>query len=205
MHTEYCTNGYMKLYKAGTITNKRKAVETGIGTFGTSAGTKEFYEWIDRNPGVGARPISWQNDPDVIASMDDFVSINGCIAFDLFGQASSESVGTRNISGAGGQLDFTLGAMRSKGGKGILCLNSTRTDSSGTVRSNIVPRFNGEIITTPRALVQYVATEHGIVNLVGKPTWEKAECLISIADPAFRDELIKAAEEQNIWRRSNKR
>lgn len=205
MHTEFCTNCYMDLYKAGKITNAKKAINPGVGTFATAAGNAEFYEWIDRNPGVASRPVLYQNDPFVIAQMDNVISINACIAIDLFGQVSSESVGFRHISGTGGQMDFNIGAMRSKGGHAFLCLNATRTDRHGVKHSNIVPHFNGEIITTPRVRTSKVVTEFGIVDLQGIPTWQKAEALISIADPDFRDELIEAAEKQHIWRKSNKR
>lgn len=205
MHTEFCTNGYMDLYNAGKITNRRKNIDKGVGLYATSAGTKEFYEWIDRNPEVGVRPVGYVNDPYVIGQLDDFISINGCIAVDLYGQVSSESVGSRHISGTGGQVDYTLGAIKSKGGKGFICLPSTRTDRHGNVSSNIVPHFNGEIITTPRTHTMFVVTEHGAVNLLGQPNWQRAEMLISVADPMFRDDLIRAAEEQHVWRRSNKR
>ncbi|MBQ1503205.1 MAG: butyryl-CoA:acetate CoA-transferase, partial [Clostridia bacterium] len=205
MHTEFCTNGYMDLYNAGKITNRKKNIDKGVGLYATSAGTKEFYEWIDRNPEVGVRPVGYVNDPYVIGQLDDFISINGCIAVDLYGQVISESVGSRHISGTGGQVDYTLGAIKSKGGKGFICLPSTRTDRRGNVSSNIVPHFNGEIITTPRTHTMFVVTEHGAVNLLGQPNWQRAEMLISVADPMFRDDLIKAAEEQHVWRRSNKR
>lgn len=205
MHTEFCTNGYMDLYKAGKITNEKKNIDRGVGTYATAAGTPEFHEWIDRNPGVGVRPVGYVNDPYVIGQLDDFVSINGCIAVDLYGQVSSESVGTRHISGSGGQVDYALGAIKSKGGKSFICLKSKRTDRAGNVSSNILPHFSGEIVTTPRTHTMYIVTEHGAVNLLGKTSWEKAEMLISVADPMFREDLIKAAEEQHIWRRSNKR
>lgn len=205
MHTEFCTNGYMDLYKAGKITNRKKNIDKGIGLYATSAGTHEFHEWIDRNPGVGVRPVGYMNDPYVIGQLDDFISINGCLSVDIYGQVSSESVGLRHISGSGGQVDYALGAIRSKGGKGFICLNSTRTGRDGKVHSNIVPHFNGEIITTPRTHTMFIVTEHGAVNIFGKSNWERAEMLISVADPAFREDLIKAAEEQHVWRRSNRR
>lgn len=133
------------------------------------------------------------------------VSINACIGADLYGQISSESSGTRQISGTGGQLDFVCGAQMSRGGKAFICMSSTHTDKNGVMHSRIVPAFSGDIITTPRSLAYYVATEYGVVNLAGLTTWERADALISIAHPDFRDELIKAAEANRIWLPSNKR
>ena len=133
------------------------------------------------------------------------ISINGCLGADLYGQVGSESAGTRQISGTGGQLDFVTGASMSKGGKSFLCMSSTYTDKAGNLHSRILPRFEGDIITTPRSQAYYIATEYGAVNLAGMSTWQRAEALISIAHPAFREELIRAAERQKIWLPSEKR
>ena len=111
----------------------------------------------------------------------------------------------RQISGTGGQLDFLEGASFARGGKSFICLSSTFHDKDGNVHSNILPRFCGEIITTPRSEVYYVATEYGVFNMEGMSTWQRAEGLINIADPIFREDLIRDAEKQKIWRRSNKR
>ena len=126
------------------------------------------------------------------------------MGIDLYGQVSSESSGTRQISGTGGQVDFLTGAAKSKGGKAFICMSSTFTAKDGTVKSRIVPHFGGDIVTSPRSQAYYVATENGVVNLAGASTWERAERIISLAAPEHRDELIKAAEAQKIWRRSSK-
>ena len=127
---------------------------------------------------------------NVIRSLDKFTSINSCVGVDLFGQISSESAGTRHISGTGGQLDFVQGAFASKNGKSFMCTHSTRRDSNGKLHSLIHPVLPaGSIVTTPRAAVNYVVTEFGAVNLKGKSTWQRAEMLISIAHPDFRKEL----------------
>ena len=138
--------------------------------------------------------------------MDNFVSINNCISVDLYGQICAESSGTRQISGTGGQLDFLEGAALSPGGKAFICLTSSFTNKKGEMVSRINPVLTpGDIVTDPRSLAYYIVTEYGGVNLVGCSTWERAERLISIAHPKFRDELISNAEKQGIWIRSNKR
>ena len=124
---------------------------------------------------------------------------------DLYGQISSESRGTRQISGTGGQLDFLEGAALSHGGKGFICMTSTYRDRNGTMHSRIKPSLQGDIATAPRTQAYFMVTEYGCVNLVGRSTWERAEMLISLAHPDFREELIAAAEKQNIWRKTNKR
>ena len=205
MHTELFTDGFLDLYKAGKLTNKRKNIFPGKGVLGLATGSQELYDWLDENPGVIALPIAYVNDPTVIASMDNFISLNSCVSVDLYGQINSESAGLRHISGTGGQVDFLTGAAMSKGGKSFICVASSRVGKDGRRTSNIVPHFNGEIITSPRSQAYYLATEQGVFNMAGRSTWERAEGLVSLAHPDFRDELIKAAEEQRIWRRSNKR
>ena len=205
MHTELCSDAYVDMHDSGRLTNRCKKLFPGKGVAGVAFGTKRLYDWLDENPGVAFCPLAYVNDPSIIGSIDNMVSINGCLAVDLFGQVSSESSGMRQISGTGGQLDFLLGASTSKGGKAFLCLPSTYTDKDGAVRSNILPRFNGEIITSPRSQVYFIVTEYGAVNLEGLTTWERAEALISIAHPDHRDDLIRAAEAQNIWIGSNRR
>ena len=132
-------------------------------------------------------------------------AVNNCIAVDLYGQISAESAGLRQISGTGGQLDYLTGAAMSRGGKAFICMSSTYQDKQGKTHSRIVPYFQGDIVTDPRSQAYYLVTEYGIVNLVGRTSWERAEMLISIAHPDFRDELIRAAEQQKIWISSNKR
>ena len=150
--------------------------------------------------------VSHINDPAIIGQNRNVLAINGCLSADLYGQVCSESVGTRQISGTGGQVDFVEGAMVSVGGKAFLCMNSAYKDKEGKLHSNIVPHFTGgEIITTPRAINNFIVTDQGKVDLNGRTTWERAELIISIAHPDFREDLIKAAEKQGIWKQSNKR
>jgi len=200
MHTELCSDAYVDLWEAGKLTNKRKSYMPGTGVTGIGFGSSRVYEWIDHNPGIAFMPLQHVNSAEVISKMDNMISINNCISVDLFGQVSAESHGTRQISGTGGQLDYLTGAAMSRGGKAFICMTSTYKDKNGTVHSRIVPTFNGDIVTDPRSQAYYLVTEYGIVNLVGKTTWERAELLISIAHPDFRDQLIKDAERLNIWR-----
>lgn len=206
MHTELCSDAYYNLWKAGKLTNAKKNVRSGKGVYGLAIGTQELYGWLHENGDYEGADLRWVNDPAVIASMDDMISINACLNIDLYGQVSSESAGTRQISGTGGQLDFVTGASMSRGGRAFLCMSSSFTDKKGVMHSRILPKFNtGDIITTPRTQAFYVVTEYGMANLAGRSTWERADALISIAHPDFREELIKAAEEQHIWLPSNKR
>ncbi len=205
MHTELCGDAYYELFKAGKLTNKRKTNQPGKGVTGLVFGSKDLYEWVDRNPGVIIEPLEYVNAAETIAQLENMVSINNCIAVDLYGQVSSESVGFRHISGTGGQLDFLTGAAMSRGGKAFICMTSSYVDKNGERHSRILPYFQGDIITNPRSQCYFIVTEYGVVNLVGMSSWERAEMLISIAHPDFRDELIRNAEKQKIWRRSNKR
>lgn len=205
MHTELCSDAYLELHNAGKLTNKYKTINRGKSVLGVAIGSRSLYQWIDENPSVAAYPLEYVNSPTVIEQIDNMVSINSCISVDLFGQVSSETSGMRHISGTGGQLDFLIGASASRGGKAFICMSSTFRDKNGVCHSRVLPHFNGEIITSPRSQVYYLATEYGVVNMEGRSTWERAEQLISIAHPDFREELIRAAQQQHIWRRSNKR
>lgn len=205
MHTELCSDAYLDLFEAGKLTHRYNNLHRDKGMLGMAFGSKRLYEWMDHNPGLAACPLEYVNDPAVIGSIDNIVAINNCICLDLYGQVSSESSGTRHISGTGGQLDFMDGAARSKGGKGFIAMTSTYKDRNGNLRSRIVPQLRGDIVTTPRSQAYYIVTEYGIANLAGLTTWERAEKLVNLAHPAFREELIAQAEAQKIWRRSQKR
>ena len=204
MHTELCGDAYLNLYRAGKLTNKRKTHQRGKGVTGLLFGSRELYDWADQNPGLIIEPLEYVNAPETIAKHDNLVSINSCISADLYGQVCAESAGLRQISGTGGQLDYLTGAAMSRGGKAFVCMTSAFTDKAGQLHSRILPRFDGDIVTDPRSQAYYIVTEYGAVNLAGRSTWERAEALISIAHPDFREELIRAAEAQKIWRRSNK-
>ena len=205
VHTEMYVDAFVDIAKAGKINGSKKNIDRYRQTYGFGCGTKKMYDYLDENPELMSAPVSYTNDIRSIAALDNFISINNCVDIDLFGQISSESSGIKQISGAGGQLDFVLGAYLSNGGKSFICCSSTFTDKAGNMHSRIRPTLaNGSIVTDTRANTHYVVTEYGMVNIKGMSTWQKAEALISIAHPDFRDELIAEAEKMNIWRRSNK-
>ena len=205
VHTEMYVDAFVDIAKAGKINGSKKSIDRYRQTYGFGCGTKKMYDYLDENPEMMSAPVSYTNDIRSIAALDNFISINNCVDIDLFGQVSSESSGTKQISGAGGQLDFVLGAYLSNGGKSFICCSSTFTDKAGVMHSRIRPTLaNGSIVTDTRANTHYVVTEYGMVNVKGMSTWQKAEALISIAHPDFRDELIKEAEAMHIWRKTNK-
>ena len=205
VHTEMYVDAFVDISKAGKITGQRKKLDKGRQVYAFAAGTQKLYDFVDRNPDVMAAPVDYTNDVRVLAQLDNFVSINNAIDLDLFGQVNAESAGTKHISGTGGQLDFVMGAYLSNGGKSFICLSSTVPGKDGSLKSRIVPTLTqGTIVTDPRSTIHYLVTEYGMVNLKGTSTWERAEKIISIAHPDFREDLIAQAEKMGIWRRSNR-
>ena len=210
VHTEMMMDSFMTLAKAGKVTNKYKQLNKGKMVYTFAMGSSDLYEFRDKNEGCMKLPANYTNDPFVICQNEKVFAVNNCLHIDLYTQVSSESVGPKQISGVGGQWDFIYGAFRSKGGKGFVCLNSTATrkDKDGNVKveSRIVPSFTpGTNVTLTRFFTYYVATEFGCTNMKGLSTWERAEAIINLAHPDFRDGLIKDAEKFGIWRASNKK
>lgn len=205
VHTEMYVDAFVDIARAGKINGSKKNIDRFRQTYAFGAGTKKMYDYLDENPELMSAPVDYTNDVRTIAQLDNFISINNAVDFDLFGQINAESAGTKHISGAGGQLDFVLGAYLSKGGKSIVCCSSTFTKKDGTLESRIQPTLaQGSIITDTRANTHYLVTEYGKVCLKGLSTWERTEKIISIAHPDFRDWLIEEADKMHIWRRSNK-
>lgn len=205
VHTEMYVDAFVDIARAGKINGSKKNIDRFRQTFGFGAGTKKMYDYLDDNPELMSAPVSYTNDIRSISALDNFMSINNAVDIDLFGQVNAESAGIKHISGAGGQLDFVLGAYLSNGGKSFICCSSTFKTKDGQVKSRILPTLNpGSIVTDTRSTTHYLVTEYGKVNLKGLSAWQRAEAIISIAHPDFRDELIAEAEKMKIWRRSNK-
>jgi acyl-CoA hydrolase len=205
VHTEMLADSYVDMYEAGRITGRRKSIDREKMVYTFAMGSQKLYDFLDNNPVAAIFPASYTNDPCVIGRNQKVVAINNAIEIDLFTQVASEASGARQISGTGGQLDFILGAYKSEGGKGLICVNSTYKKKDGTLASRIVPTLSpGTIVTCPRSLVHYVVTEFGCAQMKAKSTWQRAEALINITHPDFRDQLILQADALGIWRRSNK-
>jgi len=206
VHTEMYVDAFVEMAQAGKINGSKKSIEQGLQVYAFAAGTQRLYDYLHENPTCEACSVDYTNDVRTIAQLDNFISINNAVDVDLFGQVNAESSGVRHISGAGGQQDFVLGAYLSEGGKSFICCASTILGKDGKLQSRIRPTLReGSVVTDTRCNVQYLVTEFGMVNLKGATTWERAERIISVAHPDFREELILAAERQKIWRRSNRR
>ncbi len=204
IHTELFSDPYLKIIEAGKVTNS-KQTDPGKTVYTVALGTRDVFDYLDGNPDCIAAPVEYVNNFRTISGIDKFISVNGCLNVDLYGQVCSESIGFKHITGTGGQLDFVLAAYASKGGKSFLCVNSTGKLEDGRFSANIRPLLDkGQIVPTPRAAVHYIVTEYGAVDLKGFSTWRRAEKLISIAHPDFRDELIREADKMGLWSRSSK-
>lgn len=196
VHTEMVSDSIIEAIEAGVVTGSKKTLHTGkiIATF--YLGTKKIYEFIDNNPVFETHPCNYTNHPYIIGQNEKMVAINSAIEVDLTGQVCSDSIGTRIYSGFGGQLDFIRGAAQSKGGKPIIALPST---AKGGKLSKIVSTLQvGAGVVTTRADVHYIVTEHGVVNLHGKNLRQRAEALISIAHPDFRNVLEEEAKKRKL-------
>lgn len=205
VQTEMMVDAYLDMYEAGNISGKYKNIDKYKMVFAFCLGSQRLYDFLNENHQVASYPVDYTNLPSNIALNDKQISINNAVEIDIFGQVCSESSGTRHISGTGGQMDWFEGAYLSKGGKAFVCLSSTFKDKAGNNKSRIKPILSpGAIVTTPRTVAFNIVTEYGIAVLKGKSTWERAEALVNIAHPDYRDELIAEADKMKIWRRSNK-
>jgi 4-hydroxybutyrate CoA-transferase len=187
VHSEMISDGAMNLIEAGVITCKKKTFRPRKVVITFAMGTCRFYEWLNDNSIVESYPVDFTNDPFIIAQNDNMVSINSAIAVDLQGQIAADTLGPKQFSGVGGQVDFVRGANRSKGGRSIIALPSTA--AKGKASRIVAALDRGQAVTTPRNEVAYVVTEHGVADLKGRTIRERAEALIAVADPQFQDEL----------------
>jgi acyl-CoA hydrolase len=200
VHTEMISDNVIPLIEAGVINGRRKNMKPRKIILGFVLGTKQLFEFIDENPVFEFHPSAYTNDPFRIAANDRMVAINSAIEIDLTGQVCAESIGPGFYSGFGGQLDFIRGAARAKYGKPIIALPST---AKGDTISRIVPRLaHGAGVLTGRADVHYVVTEYGVAYLHGRTIRQRAEALIQVAHPKFRDELYEYCEQQRWFQRN---
>jgi acyl-CoA hydrolase len=196
VHTEMFTTGLMRLHQAGKIVNQ-KGIYDGYSIATFAAGTRELYDWLDGREDVRFLPVEQVNAPAIIAQNRRFVSINSALALDLFGQIAADRIGAHQYSGIGGHLDFVSGAAFSAGGHSLICLPST-VEIEGVRRSRISAQLeSGACITTPRHEVDVVVTEFGAAELAQRSEAERADALIAVAHPEFRDAL------RDAWGRIN--
>jgi 4-hydroxybutyrate CoA-transferase len=198
VHTEMLTNSYVDLIEKGVITCRKKNFHKDKIVMSFAMGNKKTFTFMNKNKMIEQRPVSYVNDPYIIAKNDNLMSINGTLAVDLTGQVCSESIGFDQFSGTGGQLDFVRGARYSKGGKSFIALKAATNTKHGRVSKICCALPPGSVVTTPRSEVQYIVTEFGIADLFGKDIQERVNAMISIADPGFKDQLRNEAIEAGL-------
>jgi len=192
IHSEIFCPSMVDLIELGVVTGRRKTLHPFKHVFTAALGTCETYAFLDDNPSTESYPVSYTNDPAVIARNDDMISINSVLEVDLLGQCNAEAIGGYQFSGTGGQLDFVRGSFNARRGKSILAFYAT---AKGGGVSRVVPRLGSDaVITTPRMDTHYLVTEYGVANVKGKSTRERALDIIGLAHPTFRDELLREAE-----------
>ncbi len=205
VHSEMFCDAFYDMYMSGKITNSRKKKDIGKSVFTFTLCTKETMDFMNNNPQMASYNGEYVTEYSNVKAEDNMFSINATLEIDLLGQAASETIGQTQYSGTGGALSFTWGSYESKGGTAVLCLPSTFRDREGNLHSKIKPTLSaGTVVTIPRSVTSTVATEFGVANIKGLSMWARTECLINLAHPDFRDELVAEAEKMNIWRKSNK-
>jgi len=208
-HTEMFVDAFVKMIESGKMNGRKKNIDHNLCAYTFALGSEHMYNFMNDNQGLIAYPVDYTNSDEVIGQIDNFVSINNALQIDLFTQVNAESMvidgRPQQISGNGGMLDFVMGSHKSHRGRSFICFSSTYTDKDGRVQSRIVPTLEpGTIVTVPRQAVDFIVTEYGAVRMAACSTWMRAEKLIGIAHPDFRDGLVKEAEKMGIWRRTNK-
>ena len=193
LHTEAMTDGVLPLIESGVIDNSLKKVHPGKSVACLALGSRRLYDLMDYNKDMIFKDVAYTNDPFIIAQNPRVCAINSCLEIDLTGQICADSIGTRIFSGVGGQHDFVYGASRSEGGLSVMAMTSTTSKGLGKIKPVLTP---GAGVVTTRFQANYIVTEHGAVNLLGKSLAERARLMISIANPADREELEKAARER---------
>jgi acyl-CoA hydrolase len=196
IHTEMFSDGVVELFEKGVVTGEAKTLHRGKIVASFVLGSKRTFDFLNNNPFVEFHPTDYVNDPFVISRNDRMVAINSALAVDLTGQVCADSIGRSVYSGFGGQADFIRGAARSKRGKPIIVLPSTA--KGGTLSRVVDALAEGSGVVTTRADVHYVVTEHGVAHLHGKSLRERAQALIGVAHPDFREELLRAAHDRRL-------
>ena len=196
IHTELFADSLVELLECGAADNTLKPIHRGKTVLTFALGTQKVYDFLDDNHSVEVLPVDYVNNPAVIAQHPKFVSVNAALEVDFFGQVCAESIGTRHVSGSGGQVDYVRGATQSEGGKSFIAFPSTAKGGTiSRIRATLTP---GAIVTTSKNDVDYIVTEYGVAKLRGKSLSQRAKALISIAHPKFREELTAQAKKENI-------
>jgi acetyl-CoA hydrolase len=194
IHAELLSDGVIDLVEAGVINGTRKTLHPGKLVAGFIFGSRRLHQWVHENPLVELHRTEYVNSPLTVAQNAKMVAINSALEIDLTGQVCADSIGTRLYSGVGGQFDFIYGASLAPDGLPVIVLPSTVTARDGKIHSRIVPTLKpGAGVTLTRNHVHWVASEYGMVDLYGKTIRQRAQLLISIAHPTFRDDLIAQA------------
>ncbi len=196
IHTEMFVDSMVELIECGAVNNSKKQIHRGKSVTTFSYGSQRIYDFLDDNPSIEIMPVNYTNDPAIICQNDNMISINSALEVDFFGQVCAESVGTKHMSGSGGQVDFVRGACQSKGGKSFIAFTSTaKDDTISKIKPVLTP---GAVVTTSKNDVDYIVTEYGIAHLRGRSLGERTKQLIAIAHPNFRDELTFEAKKRGI-------
>ena len=196
IHTEMFTDSMVELIACGAVNNSRKQIHRGVSVTTFAFGSQRIYDYIDNNPAIALMPVDYVNDPNVICRNDNMISINAALEVDFWGQVCAESVGTRHMSGSGGQIDYVRGATQSKGGKSFIAFSSTAKGGTiSKIKSTLTP---GAVCTTSKNDVDYIVTEYGVAHLRGESLASRTKQLIAIAHPDFRDELTFDAKKRGI-------
>ena len=196
IHTEMFTSSMVDLIAYGAVNNSKKQIHAGKSVTTFAFGSKSIYDYIDDNPDILILPVDYVNDPAVICQNDNMISVNAAIEVDFWGQVCAESVGTRHMSGSGGQVDYVRGACQSKGGKSFIAFESTA--KGGTLSKIKSTLTEGAVVTTSKNDVDYIVTEYGVAKMRGRSLADRTAQLISIAHPDFRDELRFEAKKRGI-------
>lgn len=196
IHTEMFTDSMVELIQCGAVNNSKKQIHRFQSVTTFAFGSQRIYDYIDDNPAIAILPVDYVNDPEVICRNDNMISINAALEVDLWGQVCAESVGTKHMSGSGGQVDYVRGACQSRGGKSFIAFTSTAKGGTiSKVKSILTP---GAVVTTSKNDVDYIVTEYGVAHLRGESLSSRAKQLIAIAHPDFRDELRFEARKRGI-------